>query len=138
MNDNFEKSVAFVLKWEGGYIDDKSDPGGETKYGISKRSYPALDIKNLTMDEAKAIYRKDYWERSGCDGVPWPMCLVVFDTAVNMGLSRASEFRGRATDWRDYLLLRIEFYCALARRTPRFLRGWINRVTDLYGAAQGS
>jgi len=60
MSDNFERCIAFVLRHEGGYVNDPRDPGGETKYGISKRAYPGLDIKNLTEEQAKEIYRQDY------------------------------------------------------------------------------
>lgn len=61
MNKNFEMAVNDILLHEGGYINHPTDPGGETKYGISKRSYPNLDIKNLTEEQAVAIYYKDYW-----------------------------------------------------------------------------
>ena len=46
---------------EGGYVNDPNDPGGETKYGISKRSYPSVDIRNLTKEQAKSIYFRDFW-----------------------------------------------------------------------------
>lgn len=58
---NFKKAVGVLLAIEGGYANDPDDPGGETKYGISKRSYPNLDIKNLTIDNAINIYYKDFW-----------------------------------------------------------------------------
>jgi lysozyme family protein len=51
-----------IIKWEGGYSDDPDDPGGETKYGITKRSYPNLDIKNLTVELAYEIYNRDFWK----------------------------------------------------------------------------
>lgn len=57
----FDKCVEFVLASEGGYVNDKYDAGGETKFGISKRAYPDLDIINLTIEQAKDIYYKDYW-----------------------------------------------------------------------------
>jgi len=62
--------VPHVLKREGGYVDDPTDRGGETKYGISKRSYPQLDIKNLTLEQALEIYRKDYWKPSRVEKLP--------------------------------------------------------------------
>lgn len=58
---NFKKAVSVLLSFEGGYVNDPDDLGGETKYGISKRSYPNLDIKNLKIDEAIAIYYTDFW-----------------------------------------------------------------------------
>lgn len=66
----FEKAVTGLLEDEGGYVHDLRDPGGETKYGISKRSYPDLDIKNLTIDQAKAIYYRDYWQSLRLSEVP--------------------------------------------------------------------
>lgn len=134
MSDNFDRCVAFVLKQEGGYVNDIRDGGGETNYGISKRAYPSLDIKNLTRDEAIEIYRSDYWQRAGCDALEWPMCLVVFDTAVNMGVGRAQEFNVRAINWSDYLFMRIQYYIDLNQSA--FLRGWITRVIDLWREAK--
>ncbi len=139
MRDNFEKSVAFVLRREGGYVNDPNDPGGETKYGISKRSYPDIDIKALTEKQAKGIYRRDYWDRAGCSVLVWPMCLVHFDACVNLGISRATEIKAKASGWTDYLFLRLEFYSGLADRRPGsrvYLRGWINRVLDLWREAK--
>ena len=85
----FDTAIAFVLKYEGGYVHDPDDPGGETKYGISKRQYPDLDIAGLTEDQAKDIYRLDYWTRNLCNQLPGPVAMAVFDTAVNMGSHRA-------------------------------------------------
>jgi len=59
----FEQLIGIVLIHEGGYVCDPSDPGGETKYGISKRAYPHLDIRNLTLERAKDIYYRDWWRR---------------------------------------------------------------------------
>ena len=61
MNEGFDKAFEFTIGVEGGYVNDPSDPGGETKFGVSKKSYPNLDIKNLTITQAKEIYYKDYW-----------------------------------------------------------------------------
>lgn len=133
----FDRAVDFVLKHEGGYVNDPRDPGGETKYGISKRAYPMLNIKDLSVEDAKLIYEKDYWLKAGCDKLEWPLCLVHFDTAVNMGLHRAAEFGSLTSDWRDYLMMRVGFYARLAEKKPMYLRGWINRVSELYKMAGG-
>lgn len=58
----FEDAIEYVLKWEGGYSNNLSDPGGETNFGICKRDHPSIDIKNLTREQAIEIYRKEYWE----------------------------------------------------------------------------
>lgn len=128
---DFEKAFNFVIEWEGGYVNDPNDPGGETKYGISSRSYPQLDIKNLTLYDAKGIYYRDYWVKSGCDELTPPLDIIIFDTSVNMGVSRAKEFLDESSDWRDYLLLRLCAYSKfeLARL---YFRGWANRTLNLY------
>lgn len=82
---NFEACVEFVLNLEGGYVKNPKDPGGETNFGISKASYPHVDIKALTRDDAKAIYKRDYWDDLKLDEVPAAMRLTVFDCAVNQG-----------------------------------------------------
>lgn len=87
---DFDRAFALVIGVEGGYEPPgTSDPGGETKYGISKRAYPAEDIKNLTLDRAKAIYATDYWLKAGCTKMPWPISALVFDAAVNQGVEIA-------------------------------------------------
>lgn len=133
---NFHRSMIFIFKWEGGYINHVEDPGGETKYGISKRAYPDVDIKTLTKAQAEDIYHRDYWLKAGCETLSWPDCLVQFDTAVNMGVGRARGFRDLADNWTHYLFLRLQYYSNLAKKTPVFLRGWLNRVTDLYETAR--
>lgn len=93
-NENFEKALKFTLEAEGGYSNDKYDPGGQTKYGISKASYPDIDIYNLTLEKAKNIYRKDYWEKTGekIDDLFPNLSILLFDTAVNMGVRTANMF----------------------------------------------
>lgn len=77
--------ISLILKHEGGYINDPRDPGGETKYGISKRAYPGLDIAALTEQQARDIYARDYWAACKCQELPPALALCVFDAAVNQG-----------------------------------------------------
>jgi lysozyme family protein len=63
MPSDFSKIISTTLTNEAGYVNDPDDPGGETKFGISKNQYPTLDIKNLTFDDALAIYKKDFWDK---------------------------------------------------------------------------
>ena len=63
----FEEIIDRVIESEGGYVNDPDDPGGETKYGISKRAYPEIVIKDLTIKQAKQIYYEDYWTPSKAD-----------------------------------------------------------------------
>ena len=89
---NFDQCVEIILKLEGGYVNDPADPGGETNFGISKRSFPSLDIKNLTEELAKDIYNVHYWSYLKCGDMPLSIALCVFDCAVNQGVSRAAKW----------------------------------------------
>ena len=70
MAELFETAVDFILSVEAGLVNDPSDPGGLTKFGISQRAYPDVNIRDLTLDGAKTLYRKDYWNRCSCDKLP--------------------------------------------------------------------
>jgi len=136
MKENFDKAFEFVLKWEGGYVNNPKDPGGETKYGISKRSYPNLDIKNLTKEQAKSIYYADYWLKAKCNDYAYPRDIIIFDTAVNTGVGTALNLNKEYPDsWKRLLIGRIKYYTNLCLKNPRlgiFYAGWLNRVKDLY------
>ena len=93
---SFDRAVAMVLRHEGGYVNDPKDPGGETRFGISKRAYPDVDILHLTEDEAKAIYKRDYWDKLRPDEIPEPLAICLFDAAVNMGRDKAVRLLQRA------------------------------------------
>ncbi len=82
---DFDRAFVTVVGLEGGYVNNPADPGGETKFGISKRSYPDLDIVNLTVDQAKAIYLAKYWTPASCDSLPWPVNCLLFEVDVNTG-----------------------------------------------------
>jgi lysozyme family protein len=84
MSLDFDAAFQRLIGHEGGYVADPNDPGGETKYGISKKAYPNLDIRNLTLSQAKEIYRRDYWDVIGDDADP-AIKFQVFDFAVNSG-----------------------------------------------------
>lgn len=96
MNEYFDKVFSFTLGKEGGYVNDFSDPGGETNFGISKKSYPKEDIKNLTIERTKEIYYKDYWILAGCDilvSMGFPLtAMALFDSSVNCGISISKKF----------------------------------------------
>lgn len=87
-------ALAFIklMDLEGGYVNDPRDPGGETKFGISKRYHPDVDIKNLTMVSAREIYRQIYWIKPGFDKIDNPeLAQKVFIYAVNAGTKKAVE-----------------------------------------------
>ena len=152
---NFENAIKKVLINEGGYVNDPSDRGGETKFGISKLSYPTLDIKNLTVDGAKSIYKRDYWDRVKGDEIESnEVAYEIFDTSVNMGVRTASKIAQMVIDVHadgiigkhtleklnrfdselfisNFKLAKIARYAYLVRKHPpnrKFFYGWVNRV----------
>jgi len=82
---DFNRCISLILGEEGGIANHRKDPGGLTKYGISQRSYPTLNIAALTLDDAKAIYRRDYWNPIRGDELPSGLDLTLFDSAINQG-----------------------------------------------------
>jgi len=138
--NSFYKSLEFVLKWEGGYVNDPDDPGGETKWGISKRYHPDEDIRGLSPERAAEIYYEDYWIVAACDLLPLPLSTVMFDSAVSCGPARAVSWLERSRgDPFQYIALRREFYHERAQSKPsmrKFLRGWNNRLNDLESFCQ--
>ena len=93
----FEKAFQYVIQNEGDYVFDKNDPGGETKFGISKRSYPALNIRDLTVEDAKKIYYRDFWQKGRFEEI-WDdlVATQVFDLSVNLGIRTAVIILQRA------------------------------------------
>lgn len=148
----FDQCFDKLISHEGGYVNDSRDPGGETKYGISKRAYPQVDIKALTLDTAKAIYKRDYWDRAQCDKLPPQLAYLLFDAAVNSGIGQAIRFLQRAVNLADdgvlgpltlaavqrmdvesiasrYLAQRLEFMTKLST-WDTFSKGWARRIAD--------
>lgn len=156
-----EIALEHLFGLEGGYVNDPNDRGGETKYGISKKAYPKLNIQNLTIDQAAAIYKQDYWDVCKCDDMDAEMAVVVFDTAVNSGPRRAAMFLQQVVKSKadgvigkntiaslrkrtvltsiddlviQYLGLRAQFYHDIVRgdsRQAKFLKGWFIRLFKL-------
>ena len=157
--DTFAQMIERVLGHEGGYVNNPADPGGETQWGIAKRSYPHLDIRKLTRAEAIEIYRRDFWLRVQGDKLHPAVAYQALDAAVNHGIGNAVRWLQRAAgvaddgligpltiaalaryEPSDLVLLfnaeRLAFYTKLST-WPTFGRGWINRVAGnlRYGAA---
>lgn len=149
----FEEAVMHIFNYEGGYVYDSNDPGGETKYGISKRAYPNCDIKNLTMDKARNIYKMDYWDAVKANQLPPSWRLIVFDCAVNQGVGRAIKFMQKTAgvkqdgiigpitkrafedladmDFIDrYAALRLDHYTNLPH-WQHFGKGWAKRLLEV-------
>ena len=92
----FLRAMNRQLRDEGKYSKDPNDPGGETRFGISKREYPDLDIASLTREEAAKIYYRDWWMRYGYSDLPGPIGAKLFDLAVNIGPEHAARCLQRA------------------------------------------
>jgi len=157
----FDTAFERLLGNEGGYVNDPRDPGGETQWGISKRSYPNLDIRNLTRDQAKAIYLRDFWLGGQMDRMPPALAFQAFDAAVNHGIKRAKMMVQQAagvaadgsigpqtlaaiaaTSVTDLVALfvaaRLDFWTGLPG-WDAFGKGWARRAAqDLRYAAQDS
>jgi lysozyme family protein len=129
----------WILEVEGGYVNDPHDPGGETKFGICKRSYPELDIKNLSIEKAMDIYKRNYWDPLQLEDLPFSVAFVIFDTAINTGKETAivlmknvkyDPIKDPLRFTMKYLGLREKYYTKLANFNY-FGRGWINRIAKL-------
>lgn len=146
----FNKAVNIVFDHEGFYSDDSNDSGGETKFGISQKAYPDLDIKNLTKKHAKFLYEQDYWNSCKCLGLPKTLRLVVFDCAVNQGVHFASKALQKACGaypdgkigpmtiervnlhdeglvLEKFILLRLDRYMGNSQ-FERYGKGWLRRL----------
>jgi len=99
MNNNWEQCFALVLKNEGGYVDNPSDPGGATNLGCTKATWEAFvghevtkdDIKALTPNDVMPLYKKNYWDKINGDALPLGVDYAVFDFAINSGVNRAAK-----------------------------------------------
>jgi len=151
LNKDFSDYVDFMISpvIEGGYVNDPHDKGGETKYGISKASFPDEDIKNLTIDRAKYLYEKHYWVPAKCDKFLFPNNIILFDMAVNSGSARAIKTLQKACkvkedgivgpqtigaanklDFTLFLAERVLFYESLGQFN-RYGRGWSRRLFNI-------
>jgi len=155
---NFNEIIEKVLEHEGGYVNDPKDLGGETKYGITKRFYPDVDIKNLTIEQATEIYKKDYWDKNKVESLPQNLWHIYFDMCVNMGkrtavkvLQRAANNKGRDIEVDGGLgpmtigalkgveldrvrAFRVKYYVDLITARPeqeKFYLGWFRRATEV-------
>jgi lysozyme family protein len=86
---DFDTAFNRLISNEGGYVNNPKDPGGETNWGICKRSYPEVDIKNLTRDQARTIYYRDFWLIGQMDKIDPAISFQAFDFAVNSGIQTA-------------------------------------------------
>jgi lysozyme family protein len=153
---SFKEAVEEVLRKEGGgkVHKVKNDNGGLTKWGISQRAYPRLDIANLSKSEAIAIYKADYWDELRCDEIPDSVATELFTAGVNMGTRTVAKLiqktvcvkvdgvvgnqTVRAINMMDDKIVVLAFnhlvvnryreICNRSRSQKKFLLGWLNRV----------
>ncbi len=97
----FYKEIKKVVEREGGYVNDPDDPGGETKYGISKKAYPKVGIKHLTLDDAVEIYKNDYWIPAKVEQLPDRLQGQYFDMVVNQGKVKSARILQRACNGKN-------------------------------------
>ena len=155
---NFDDIIEVVLHHEGGYVNDPDDPGGETNFGIAKRSHPDVDIANLTKDGAKEIYKEHYWDRNKVEDLPEDLRHIYFDMCVNQGIGRAVKIMQRAANAKGADLVvdggmgpktigamdgveldrvrayRVKYYADLVTRKPdleKFYFGWFRRALEV-------
>ncbi|MEK0324620.1 MAG: glycosyl hydrolase 108 family protein [Nitrosopumilus sp.] len=154
---NFTEAVEKIFHHEGGYVNDPNDRGGETNYGITvavARNYGFKgDMKELPKSTAADIYKANYWDKCKCDELPESIRYAVFDTAVNMGSTRAIKFLQQTGGCDDdgfigpntiaasknasasgYMFTRIYFYCQIVRRDKsqaKYIGGWSNRAKEV-------
>lgn len=133
-DDAFEKLIGH----EGGYSDDPRDSGnwtggkihsGElrgTKYGIAANTFPKLDIKNLTLDQAKDIYKRNYWDKIITPDIPLNVRFTLFDMAVNSGIGFAVKILQRALCVEDDGDIGPQTLAALKANSPKLLANRIN------------
>ena len=159
MKTTFEEIIEQVLEHEGGYVNDPHDTGGETNFGIAKRWYPSVDIKNLTKEHAKKIYHQDYWRPGKCDEVPSKLRHIYFDMCVNFGRSGSVKVLQQAANSknknkidvdggigpatlkaiqnleldrvRSYRVLRFANLVIKKPEQERFWLGWYRRATEV-------
>lgn len=154
----FRLLIDRILGHEGGYVNDPADPGGETKWGISKRSYPHLNIAALSREEAIEIYHKDFWLPLKADRFHDGVAFQLLDSAVNSGITQSIRFLQRALGVADdgifgpvslkasqeqsesdqimlFTAERIEFMTKL-KNWPNHGKGWMRRIAQnlRYGA----
>lgn len=135
MKDTFQRAMPHVFQIEGGYVDHPKDPGGATNKGITIRTLSAWrgrpvskgEVKNLSSEEASAIYRAQYWDKISGDKLPAGLDYALFDFAINSGVSRAAKFIQRIVGVKQDGIIGAQTLAAIGRYETLSL---INRLCD--------
>jgi hypothetical protein len=135
MRESFDKAFALTIGLEGKPSSDPNDPGGFTIWGLAKKYHPEVD-ENTSIEYAKEVYLKGYWIPSGCDNVPYPMDICLFDSAVNPqndpklpGGGNREILNQNPENWQEYQILRMQRYMRCSK--PKYVKGHIFRVLKL-------
>jgi hypothetical protein len=138
VNTAFEDAFRTTLRYEGGYVENDAGKG-PSKFGINKAANPDVDVKNLTKDQARELYKKRYWDAIGGDSLAAKdpaLAKVAFDTAVNMGVNKAKQLVEQSQgDPTAILSMRQQHYDNLIEKDPKkfspYKAGWQSRLADL-------
>lgn len=140
-----------------GYVNNANDKGGETKFGVAKKSHPNINIKALTLNGAMQIFYNEYWLAGDCDKLKAPLSIAHFDACVNHYINRAAKFLQEAVGvdidgilgrhsiaainegdpielTQKQIKIRERFFRTLAKNNPsqeEFLDGWLARVESI-------
>lgn len=108
MKESFSRAWRFTMMWEGGgkVHTVPGDPGGTTKWGIAQVFHPTVDVRNLTEHQAQQIARREYWDKCRCDDLPYPIDVLVWDAAFNMGVGRGAKFLQRSLRSLGYYIVK--------------------------------
>lgn len=143
MKSNYNDCLQRLLKDEGGYSNNPNDDGGPTNFGITLQDYrkyinktgTATDVKNMTVDQAKVIYKTKYWDALDCDTLPSGVDYTVFDYGVNSGLARPRNDLKKFKDKTNADLInaindeRVTFLRVIGvGHNAGFVNGWMARV----------
>lgn len=135
---NFDQAFERLIGHEGGYVNNPADPGGETKFGISRRAFPRENIKAMTLERAKVLYLHDYWGPAGCDAVPDAIKFDLFDMAVNSGPVAAIKNLQRAVGVTvDGMLGPLTLQAINGMPAPRVLARFNGHRLDLMADLKG-
>lgn len=136
MRESYDKAFELTIGLEGRPSNDLSDPGGFTIWGLAKKYHPEID-KNTTLEYAKTVYFKQYWEPSGCNTVPFPIDICLFDSAVNPqndpklpGVGNQEILNQEPECWQEYMVMRMVRYMHVSKDI--YVKGHIFRVLKLY------
>lgn len=144
MKQNYDQCLQLVLKDEGGYSNVPGDNGGPTNFGITLADYrlhinrngTASDVRHMSLDQAKSIYKAKYWDALSCDTLPSGVDYTCFDYAVNSGLGRPRKALQRFKSLSGTKLIdaindeRVAFLQAIGKgHNAQFMKGWMARVS---------